>query len=151
MNIKLEKLKIRQASIDDLFFVLEVQKAAMSPATIRVYGSWNNDLQKKSTNEETISTYEVISFSGRDIGALQIFKTKTAFEFNRLYILPKEQSKGYGSSIMKVILERALKAEKKEIHFKVYKTNERAIDLYKKNGCYIAEELDLHFKMSYRV
>ncbi len=145
----LNNVDLRMAKIEDLPFVLDVQERAMSPETIKVHGHWDHDLQRENTNESTISFYEIISFNRKKIGALQVFVQEDHLEFRRIYILPEEQSKGYGSLAIKKIMDRSKKLGRCKIHFKVYKTNDRAIDLYKSLGCKIVKELEQHFEMEH--
>ena len=143
------EVSLRQASIHDLQFVLRVQKVAMAPATIKVHGSWDDELQKKNTNEATIGSYEIISHKDEDLGALQVFDKGDHLEFNRIYVLPAMQSRGIGSLAINKVVQRAKQAGKSRITAKVFKTNERAIDLYKRLGCNIAKETEFHYELVY--
>ncbi len=151
METAVNNVELRIAELSDLAFVLDVQERAMSRATIQVHGSWNRDLQRENTNESTISSYEIISIGSKRVGALQVFEQVECLEFRRIYILPEEQSKGFGGLAIDEIKDRAKKLDKGKIVFKVYKTNEQAIKLYKRLGCNTTGELEQHYEMELRL
>lgn len=149
--MKDRNLVLTTATPEELTFILDLQKKALIETASKVHGSWNDELQRQKMSQVDIESFEIVSIAEKRIGALQLLKRDNIFEFERLYILPAEQSKGYGSLVIGKILARAQKERIQEIFCKVYKVNERAIALYQRMGCEIVEELELHYRMSYKL
>lgn len=139
-------LGIRAATIDDLDFVLDVQKRAMSPAVIAEYGAWSDALQRKNTNADTIATYDVVSWNAQDVGAQQVVVHDDHIEFARLYIAPEWQGRGIGSAAGRRVLALADRLGL-PIGIKVLRRNHRARAGYERAGFVVTRATDAHVFM----
>ncbi|MBX2803203.1 MAG: GNAT family N-acetyltransferase [Myxococcales bacterium] len=136
-------LGVRTATLDDLDFVLQVQKRAMSPATIAQYGAWSDELQRQNTNPHTIGTYEILSWHGEDVGAQQITTHADHLEFRRLYVAPEHQGRGIGTAVAHRIFAIADRLGL-PIRIRVFQTNVRARAGYERVGFVVTAQTDTH-------
>ena len=64
-----------------------------------------------------------------------IFNPKTSVVLlDKLYVLKKEQGKGYGSRLLNACYQEAENRDCSELHLKVWDKNEKALDFYQKHG-----------------
>lgn len=91
-------------------------------------------LQQKEMKEKYLPMAEnyVICNDKEVVGFLSMVDNYLA----ALFIAAQQQGEGYGKNLLKFIKER-----RENIHLKVYKKNNKAVQFYLKNGFVVKEEL----------
>lgn len=82
---------------------------------------------------------------------IQILSEKAEMILSKLYILEAHRGKGYGTSAMNFVLERARKETTKKIVLTVNRNNSKTIRLYQKFGFIISKELNNEFENGFTI
>jgi len=137
------KRVVSQAMIDDILFCnLENDEEALGKdfCTRRCYRRGQVYLSDKGVNSY------VCYHDGNIIGNCDLFIYNDVAKIEDFSVLDKYQRKGYGTTILKVLIDIALKAGCKTIYLNTYE-DETAKEMYMKNGFYkIGESCDLLFR-----
>ncbi len=141
----MENLTIRQATENDYELVYEIKKRALGKYVDQTWG-WDEEEQREyHKNDFNASEVEILQYAQEDMGVLVVTRTLELIEINEIYIDPKFQNKGIGTSIMSDILKEAENA-KIPVKLQFLKVNPvRA--LYEKLGFVITGENEHHFLM----
>lgn len=91
---------------------------------------------------------QLIQIGEEGAGYLQIRNEENALFIENLLILPKFQSRGLGSQIIRDVIARA-KSAKHLVRLGVFKINPRAKKLYESLGFKIYEETTIHYMMEF--
>ena len=139
--------QLRPYIASDYEFVYHVKKLVYKAYVEEIWGEWNEEKQREMFSE-FISNYSadiniiVIEgkmagfFHGNDIG-------EDVFEIGNICILPAFQGKGIGTSILKMLINVHAG---QDICLRFFKQNP-VVNLYKRLGFEIIEELQHHYKM----
>jgi ribosomal protein S18 acetylase RimI-like enzyme len=95
----------------------------------------------KSTNEH-IHDYQLIIMNHDIVGAFLIYNYEDGILLDEIYLLEEYRNKGIGSKILKGIL-----SNHNRTYLWVYKSNVKAISLYKKLDFTVIEETETRYKM----
>jgi len=106
------------------------------------------DYVEKIQRNATIITFQeekiicgFIAFYNND------YRNKIAY-LTMLAVNPLSQGKGIGKMLLKYSIDRLKYLEFKKYNLEVLKTNDKAIQLYTKNGFKILQETETHYKMT---
>lgn len=93
-----------------------------------------------------LSNYKIINIDNKNIGCVLSYNKDDGILLDEIYINKEYRNKGIGTDIIKNLL-----IENNIIYLWVYKTNEKAISLYKKLGFIIIDETKSRYYMKYEV
>ena len=142
-----EKMKLVPYTDDDYDFVYEVKKIAYKKYVEECWGSWIEDDQIKHF-ERFISTVKdnayIIMDGEKKIGFYngEILENGN-YEVGNICIIPEYQGKGFGSKIIKDILDEN---KDKDIEIQYFKQNPVG-KLYERFGFVPNGETEFHYKM----
>jgi ribosomal protein S18 acetylase RimI-like enzyme len=143
-----EKINIRPATQNDYYFGYFVRKETMKEYIEKMYG-WNKKTQKENHRKYfnlTMQNKYIIELENRKIGLLWYEEIDNVIEINQIFILPKYQNKGIGSTILTEIINIG-KNKKKSIILGVLKSNIKALKLYNKLGFIEYDQTDAEIKL----
>lgn len=89
-----------------------------------------------------LSDYKLITVDNITIGAFLVYGYENGVLIDEIYLVEEYRNKGIGTDILKNIITNY-----NLIYLWVYKTNTKAIKLYKTLGFKILEETDTRYKM----
>lgn len=144
------KITLKQYNNEDYEFVYNTKKVAYEKYVIENWNEWNEDEQRKMF-VDFINTYKsdiyIIMCNNEKIGFYHCEELENnGYEIGNICIIPKYQRKGIGTKILKSILEEH---KNQDIYLRYFKQNP-VVNLYKKLGFEIIEEMPYHFKMVLR-
>lgn len=139
----------REATQDDKAFLWRLKVAAMREYVEAVYG-WDEAEQyrffEKGFRPEEL---RIIRLDGRDAGMYKFQVREEDLFLCRIEMLPELQGRGIGTTVIRGMIEEALKA-RKPLRLQVFKNNP-AQRLYERLGFIKTGETDTHFKMAFQV
>jgi len=147
MKDKLYKFKkFEQKEFDYLY---ETKKDCFKWYVEKIYGEWDDEIQKKFFKEEIekhIEDVKIITYKGEAIGVfIEYINEEDISVIDLFYIDKKYQRKGLGTAILQEKLEENKNNGRNTI-LRVFKDNPARF-LYKKIGFEIYEETETHYKM----
>ena len=93
-------------------FLVQARKESFNYLVDRVWGGWDEDLQRKIFLEETTGQQPyIIFYKNQPIGSYCLTKAEDCYYFENFFILPKYQQKGIGTFVLKKALEVADKVK----------------------------------------
>lgn len=133
----------------DYEFVYQLNKVTMKELVERIYGSWDENLQRQyfKDNFSLINNFIIVENESY-IGNFAFEETKERLFIKNIQLLPQFQGKGIGSQILQELIKSAT-LKKIPLELRVYKLNGKAKKLYEKLGFIISEETSTHFLMRY--
>ena len=139
--------KMRPYETFDYDFVYYIKKIVYRIYVEQNWGEWNEESQK-TMFEDFIKTYskeiKIIMLNNQNIGFFHGNDTESGdYEIGNICILPEFQGKGIGSQILKDIINSH---KNQNIYLRFFKQNP-VVNLYKRFGFEIVEELPHHYKM----
>jgi len=130
--IDLSLLKLTPADDTHYEFLFQLKKAAMGPYVKKIWG-WDEQHQRERHKEDWQEKRpSLILYKDKPIGCILINNEDDHIYVGRFYILPKYQSQGIGTHILKDIFTKADKTNKSTT-LAVLKINP-ALALYKRLG-----------------
>lgn len=143
--------ELRNCTLEDLDFVLELKKLGMKWYIEKLYG-WDDEVQKQITlNEmkEKLDFMKVIVVDGKDVGITIFCEYEEYYEVDLINVHPDYQNKGIASSIISEYIKTA-KAKNKRIIIKTYKENP-AQHLYMRLGFkfYKTDNIHIYFNINF--
>jgi ribosomal protein S18 acetylase RimI-like enzyme len=124
------QIVLRPATLDDADFVYRLTEACMRRYAERQWGKWDEGRTRRSFQPVT---HQIIQFEGNDVGCLEVIESRTDFDLNKLYVLPRYQNRGIGSYVLQQIISRA-SATKRPLRLSVLVVNRAARRLYERLG-----------------
>ncbi len=98
-------LSLRKATPADKAFAYEVRKSALGEYISRTWG-WDESFQfHHHERDYDHHTTQVITLDGRDIGILRVRRETDAHHLDQILILPLYQGRGYGSQLIRSLLD----------------------------------------------
>ena len=139
--------QLRPYSETDKEFIYYVKKIVYKAYVEMNWGEWD-ELKQRDMFDEFIATFEkeikIIIIDGKLAGFFHgHYIDDYNYEQANICILPAFQGKGVGTSILKSIIEQH---QNQNIHLRCFKQNP-VVNLYKRLGFEIVEELSHHYKM----
>jgi len=124
---------LREATDGDKTRIFDLYRDAMGEFIQAIWG-WDEQWQMDDFEKNwTRLTTEVIEIDSAFAGYIQTEVRRDYLYIAMLILTPEQRSKGFGSSIIKDLRERAAKSGKK-LQLQVFKLNHRALEFYGKLG-----------------
>jgi GNAT superfamily N-acetyltransferase len=139
-------LRLRPGAQDDMDFILRVHKASMRPHVERVYGPWDDALQREQMKSTDPTTHDIVELEGEPVGCQWIREHPAELELVRLYLLPEAQGRGVGSQLLANLCARA-DAEGRPVRLRVLRGSP-ARRFYERHGFTVVDEIETHFQMA---
>ena len=143
-------MRLRMATEYDIEFMLYVQEKLNRTYVERHFGKWDLPFQKlfmeKSMEREK---YNIVCLDEEKIGIFSWNEDMERVYLHELLILPKYQKNKIGSRLLDMLVKRAEYFNKDLIAY-VFKSNEGALEFYKKRDFEIVEETRSHFKILHK-
>jgi len=139
------ELAIHRATEKDEAFLRRLHRLAMGPHVEAAWGSWDDDEQAGHFAKEAVDQHEVVLLDGRPIGCLLVQRAADALVLSRIWLLPSEQNRGFGSQLVRQVCERAAR-EGLPVRLRVLKANP-AHRLYRRLGFSVTHESETHLSM----
>jgi GNAT superfamily N-acetyltransferase len=101
----MQQLSLRPATPDDEAFALHVTEACMRVYAEQAWGRWNGraDLD--------LAFDQIIRLGARDIGLFGVMREAEFWFLDKLYLLPAYQNQGYGSVLLRRLIDDANSAQ----------------------------------------
>ncbi|MFX0205686.1 MAG: GNAT family N-acetyltransferase [Candidatus Hodarchaeota archaeon] len=139
-------IKLRQANEDDFDFLYQLKKETLKDRISQTWG-WDEEWQKSYfTQNFKPENVKIITESGKDIGCLAFKEEKLNFNLSLIEIVPEYQNKGIGTTLIKDLILKARKKNKK-LTLQVLKVNIMALKLYRRLGFTVEDENKTHYFM----
>ena len=143
MNLSIE---IAKECDKEYFFELYCQSMK---GHIETLWGWNQNWQKNDSEERWASCENYVLYNtGKRIGYFQVAEVKGETYIMMFILDVKYRSKGVGSrglDLLKGLLSN------KSVSLRVFKTNQKALSFYKKNGFSITEQESEFYVMHHKV
>ena len=134
-------------SNDDYKFVYETKKVVYKKYVEENWGKWDEQVQLEMFNnfiKEYGKEIKIIVSNNQKIGFWHgEMLSDGNYEIGNICIIPDYQGKGLGTEILKNILKQH---QYQDVYLRFFKSNP-VVNLYKRLGFKICEELPYHFKM----
>ena len=112
------------------------------------FGGWDEARHLRHFDECWMrGLISIVEVDGRRVGMIQLFEDAKTVEIGEIQILPQDQNRGVGSSLLKDTIARAHEQGKK-VALSVGLRNDRAYRLYLRLGFQKTGESDTHNHMS---
>ena len=122
----------RTACKNDVAFCRNLYFETMREIIARLFG-WDQCREEESfARFFKLNEVRIITADGQDVGWIQEQISETSINLGSFYITPSMQSRGIGTQVLRMLLEKAA-AESKAITLAVVKIN-RARQFYEKHG-----------------
>lgn len=142
-------LRFRPATVEDTAFFRELHHRAYREVVTRQFGVWDLVAQDRWFEEGLAeSVFTVVEHAGQPIGALGLKEGEDGWFLAELQILPELQGRGFGSAVLKTVLDRAERAQK-SVALRVLNEN-RARTLYERHGFATTGQTETHYLMQWR-
>ena len=139
-------MNLRNVKTSDLELTYRIKSNSIKPYVEKIW-SWNEPYQKEIHEMNFIaSDTKIIELDRKEIGYLVLKETNDKIFIENLLIEKEFQNLGIGKEVMEKIVERA-NSEKKIIHLKVFKINNKAQKFYKNLGFEKTFEMEHHVRM----
>jgi len=143
------ELSFRPATPADAPFLVQLHHRAYRNVVERQFGAWDEAAQDRWVAEGLAEAdFSVIERAGEPIGALGVAEREDGFFLAELQVLPEQQGHGVGTSVLRVLLERARRA-RKPVALRVLLQN-RARSLYERHGFVTTGQTETHYLMQWR-
>jgi GNAT superfamily N-acetyltransferase len=127
-------IRTRPATETDKPFLSWLEEACMREYTVALRGAW----RPRPPDEQLLDECRIIVEGGEDIGCVTMIARPDHVWVDQLYISPRFQRKGIGSTVLRMILSEAA-AMGVPVRLSVIATNP-AVDFYLPHGFRIHEE-----------
>ena len=139
MTDPIEALAFRAATEADVPFLLELRRATMSEH-LRASGVEPSESERRQRVLASFDCAEIILLAGNPIGLLKVVRSPDEWHLVQIQILPEQQGKGFGSSILEKLLGDAVQA-RVGVSLSVLKANP-ARQLYERLGFRVVGQND---------
>ena len=142
----MEQFNLRRATTSDYEFFYDVKKIVLKHYIESIWG-WDEDFQRKfHTENYHLNNTFIIVVNNSDAGTLEVKEDEASIFISSLYILPRYQGKGIGTSIIANYIAKATK-EIKRVELEVLQLNKGAQKLYSSLGFTLTERDDTKYFM----
>ena len=140
-----KEIEIKPITDSDYDFGYNVKKTVFKEYVEETWGKWDEEEQISSyKNNFKIENNYIIEINQIKIGWLNYIEQESIIKINQIFILPEYQSKGYGTIIIKKIIDKSRK-NNKSINLCVLKCNKKALKFYERLNFIKNGESDTHF------
>lgn len=140
-RLMLPEYSFRDCTRADFDFYVYLHDLVLRDYIEPIWGWDVKERMKLIRKEFKPADIQILCHAGYAIGVLQVepMAGEDGLFIRQIFLAPEYQNKGIGSAIIKDIIARA-KAEHKELGLHVFKTNMRAMALYRRLGFALHEE-----------
>lgn len=136
---------LRAACDDDIAFARNLYFETMREIIERLFG-WDQNREERNFDRFfKLDEVRIITADGQDVGWIQEQISEASVNLGSFYVAPKMQSRGIGTRVLRMLLERAAK-ESKVMTLAVVKINP-ALQFYEKRGFRTTHEDEYKFYM----
>ncbi|RIL00826.1 MAG: GNAT family N-acetyltransferase [Proteobacteria bacterium] len=142
------EVETRAATRGDLDFAFETLRASMRPYVEAAFGPWDEAEQRaRFAATFDLRTHRVVRCDGEDAGLVAIETHVDRIALERLFLLPRFQGRGLGTSLVRALLRRA-REEALPVRVTVLRSNPGALRFYERLGFRrtIGTRLHLHLE-----
>jgi len=126
-------MELRRATAADADFIYRLVEVTMRSYVEQTWGTFNEEVTRKNNAELIAAGYcSIIHLRGEDIGAISVERHPDFIRLSQLYILPRHQGKGIGTSLVRELASEA-RSSRKPLRLRVLRTNP-ARRLYERLG-----------------
>jgi GNAT superfamily N-acetyltransferase len=141
-----DEITIRVSTSNDLEFLYNLLKVALGPHVERVYGPWNDEVERAKFFESTQpGSHQIVERAGDPIGCLKIRRMPEEFRLDRVFLLPAFQNLGIGKRLIDQVVSEA-KAAGLPVRLRVFRINP-ARYLYERLGFVVTVVTKTHIHM----
>jgi ribosomal protein S18 acetylase RimI-like enzyme len=109
LKTAMNSLETRKATDSDFEFIFSLHEQTLYKYIEQTWG-WAEDFQRSGMREDFDTLpFEIICYQREDIGILSVVDEEDELRLNYLAIAPIYQRLGFGTQIMRQVLERAAK------------------------------------------
>ncbi|MGH9028470.1 MAG: GNAT family N-acetyltransferase [Acidimicrobiales bacterium] len=139
---------LRPTTAADRDLLYKMNRRTMRDHIEAVWG-WDEEFQTRYFDERfhPEGTQQIIQVDGSDIGTLDVQEQPDHVLLANIRKLPEWQSRGIGTSVIRSVIADANQVGK-PVQLQVLKINQRARELYEREGFEMVAETDTHFRMS---
>jgi ribosomal protein S18 acetylase RimI-like enzyme len=137
----MDDIRLRPATPADDEFLYELHRRALGDVIEATWGRWDDDVQRKFHQAWfEPETVEIVLVGGRRAGMIQAAPADAAtFYVSRIEIAPEVQDRGVGTTVLRLLVDRAREAGSSAVELHVLELN-RARDLYERLGFEVVAE-----------
>ena len=148
MTGPIEALTFRPATETDIPFLLELRRQTMSEH-LRASGVEPSESERCERVLAKFECAEIILLAGSPVGLLKVVRSSDDWHLEQIQIVPEQQGKGFGTTILEKLLADAVQA-RVAVSLSVLKTNP-ARQLYERLGFRIVGHNDRAYEMEFGV
>lgn len=140
------ELSLKPSDATDESFLWRLHQLAYQEVVTSQFGSWD-PIDQRMRFEEKLKTlaFSIVVADGVAIGALASTRSDGVLTLMELLVLPAEQNKGIGTSIIRRLQEEA-SSQRVPVMLQVLHLN-RARTLYERLGFRVYEVTETHYRM----
>ena len=138
----------RPVTLADFDATLAIKKEALGQYIAQVWG-WDDEIQRQyHQSHYHPGNIVLLLCDGQSAGFLETADIPDSLSIINLLLLPKFQSRGIGTQVLKQLLQQAATAGQ-VVYLEVLKVNIRAYNLYHRLGFVIRDTSELKVRMVY--
>lgn len=138
----------RLATAADLDLIYSIRRAALGAYVVKTWGAWDEAAERQRFDEITrVEDHSVLELDGVPIGCICLKKSAVELRLIRLFILPEFQNRGFGTQILKDVLQMAA-SDHLPIRLRVLRVNP-ARRFYERHGFSVVGENETHYTMAH--
>lgn len=146
MTGPIEALIFRPATETDIPFLLELRRQTMSEH-LRASGLEPSEGERRERVLAKFECAEIILLAGSPVGLLKVVRSPDDWHLAQIQIVPEQQGKGFGTTILQKLLADAVQA-RVAVSLSVLKANP-ALQLYERLGFRIVGHNDRAYDMKF--
>lgn len=140
---------LRPATDSDYEYLYRLNEATMRVYREQAYGPWEESVERRRLADHfQPDSTRILVIDGRDAGMIDVRAGETSVNLANIRIAPEYQRRGFGSRILRGILEDAHR-EGRSVMLSALKVNP-ARRLYERLGFMVVGETATHFMMEAR-
>lgn len=141
------EVETRAATRADLDFAFETLRASMRASVEAAFGPWD-DAEQRARFAPTfdLRTHEIVRVGGEDAGLLAVATLVDCVSLERLFLLPRAQRRGIGTTLVRSLLDRA-RERGLPVRVTVLRSNPDALRFYERLGFRRIGETSAHLHL----
>jgi ribosomal protein S18 acetylase RimI-like enzyme len=140
-------LAVRQATNEDLPFLIDVFLRAMRNHITAARGYWDEAKEQSQFFEQLqLQDTRIVEYGGLRVGFFMTAERGPDIELHTLCIAPEHQQHGLGTALTRQIVDD-VQAQNRSVVLSVLKVNTAARSLYERLGFVLTEEFAHHYRM----